>query len=476
LNADGTRIAIGAYLNDGNGTDAGHVRVYGESGGTWTQLGGDIDGEAAGDQSGYSVSLNDSGDYLIVGGLNNDENGNNAGHARIYNYNGTSWVQIGADINGQTASEQFGFSVSINGDGTIVAIGARRHSPAGIIQVYEFSGGTWNQLGNDIEGEIAGEWFGYSVSISADGTYLVGGARRNNSDSGKARVFKYTSVGDWAQVGSGIVGEATVDFLSFSVSISGDGSTVVIGAPLNDTNGTDAGQVKIYAFPKKPIVNTLAASSFTASTANIGGEVTNQGAFDVTERGVVYSFTNTTPTIGAADVTKDTNGSGIGIFNETIIGLNQETTYYYRAYATNSEGTSYGAVMTFTTASYPIDDLLGEANGDQFGYSVAVSADGTRMIAGARNNDNASGTDAGHARVYEFTNGVWTQLGADINGANAADFWGSSVSISDDGTRVAVGSPSIAGSTGAVGIYQYNGSAWVQVGSNISGEASGDSS
>ncbi|MEQ6122569.1 hypothetical protein AAON49_00015, partial [Pseudotenacibaculum sp. MALMAid0570] len=47
LNADGTRIAIGAYLNDGNGTDAGHVRVYGESGGTWTQLGGDIDGEAA---------------------------------------------------------------------------------------------------------------------------------------------------------------------------------------------------------------------------------------------------------------------------------------------------------------------------------------------------------------------------------------------------------------------------------------------
>ncbi|MFY0632163.1 MAG: hypothetical protein JXR05_17525, partial [Flavobacteriaceae bacterium] len=171
-------------------------------------------------------------------------------------------------------------------------------------------------------------------------------------------------------VGSGIVGEAIVDFLSLSVSISGDASTVVIGAPLNDTNGTDAGQVKIYTFPKKPMVNTLAANSFTASTANIGGEVTNQGAFNVTERGVVYSFTNTTPAIGANDVTKDTNGSGIGIFSKTITGLNQETTYYYRAYATNSEGTSYGAVMTVTTASYPSDDLLGEANGDQFGYSV----------------------------------------------------------------------------------------------------------
>ncbi|MFY0631974.1 MAG: hypothetical protein JXR05_16555, partial [Flavobacteriaceae bacterium] len=206
LNADGTRIAIGAYANDGNGTDAGHVRVYGESGGTWSQLGSDIDGEAAGDLSGYSVGLNDAGDYLIVGGLNNDANGSNSGHARIYNYNGTSWVQIGADIDGRTTNEQFGFSVSINGDGTIVAIGARRHGLAGIIQVYEFSGGTWNQLGSDIEGETAGEWFGYSVSISADGTYLVGGARRNNSDSGKARVFKYTSAGDWTQVGSGIVG------------------------------------------------------------------------------------------------------------------------------------------------------------------------------------------------------------------------------------------------------------------------------
>ena len=52
MSSDGTRVAIGATVNDGNGTSAGHVRVYAESGGTWTQVGTDIDGEAAYDYSG----------------------------------------------------------------------------------------------------------------------------------------------------------------------------------------------------------------------------------------------------------------------------------------------------------------------------------------------------------------------------------------------------------------------------------------
>jgi hypothetical protein len=57
LSADGSRVAIGAPYNDGNGNYAGHVRIYEYSGGSWTQLGADIDGEAALDKSGYSVSL-----------------------------------------------------------------------------------------------------------------------------------------------------------------------------------------------------------------------------------------------------------------------------------------------------------------------------------------------------------------------------------------------------------------------------------
>ncbi|MEQ6124970.1 hypothetical protein AAON49_12245, partial [Pseudotenacibaculum sp. MALMAid0570] len=477
LNANGTRIAIGAKRNDGEANSSGHVRIYEESGGIWTQLGGDVDGEAAEDQSGYSVSLNDLGNYVAIGAPNNDGNGSNSGHVRVYRHipGADEWVQVGADINGQTANDQFGFSVSINDDGTIVAIGAVENSEKGYIQVYEFSGGTWTQLGTDIEGETSGERFGFSVSINADGTYLVGGASKNSSDTGKARIFKYES-GDWVQVGADIDGDAIGDLLGFSASISANANTVIVGAPNNDTNGNNAGQVKVVTNSINPTVVTNIATEITLSTAKLGGTVINEGQ-GMIERGVVYSSVNTNPTIGANDVTKNSNGTGLGTFSKAIAGLSPITTYYYRAYATDANGTSYGNVMSFMTCQ-PLNfdgDLYGDTAGDQFGFSVAVSADGTRMIAGARNSDNG-GTDSGHARVYELTNGVWTQLGANIDGSAASDLWGSSVSISDDGTRVAVGSPSIAGSTGAVGIYQYNGSAWVQVGSNISGEASGDSS
>ena len=75
-------MAIGAYGNDGNGSDAGHVRIYKNISGTWTQQGSDIDGEAAGDHSGYSVSLSSDGSTVAIGAIGNDGNGSNAGHLR----------------------------------------------------------------------------------------------------------------------------------------------------------------------------------------------------------------------------------------------------------------------------------------------------------------------------------------------------------------------------------------------------------
>ena len=83
LSSDGTILAIGAPFNAGNGTYAGHVRVYEYSNGTWTQLGSDIDGEAAGDNSGV-VSLSDDGDVVAIGAPGNAGNGPDAGHVRVY--------------------------------------------------------------------------------------------------------------------------------------------------------------------------------------------------------------------------------------------------------------------------------------------------------------------------------------------------------------------------------------------------------
>ena len=81
MNSDGDRVAIGAVGNDGNGSGSGHVRVYEYSGGSWSQLGSDIDGEAASDQSGNSVSLNSDGDRVAIGARYNDGTGSSAGHA-----------------------------------------------------------------------------------------------------------------------------------------------------------------------------------------------------------------------------------------------------------------------------------------------------------------------------------------------------------------------------------------------------------
>ena len=88
MNAAGDRVAIGAYQNDGNGTDAGHVRIYSWDGTSWSQLGSDIDGEAAGDNFGFSVSMNAAGDRVAIGGHENDGAASRAGHARVYAYNG----------------------------------------------------------------------------------------------------------------------------------------------------------------------------------------------------------------------------------------------------------------------------------------------------------------------------------------------------------------------------------------------------
>ena len=89
MSGDGTRIAIGAMMNDGiNGTDSGHVRVYDWDGSSWVQTGNDIDGEAADDQSGYSVAMSSDGTRIAIGAIFNDGiNGNVSGHVRVYAQN-----------------------------------------------------------------------------------------------------------------------------------------------------------------------------------------------------------------------------------------------------------------------------------------------------------------------------------------------------------------------------------------------------
>ena len=241
LSSDGTILAIGASGNDDSGSNSGHVRVYENQENTWVQIGQDINGEAQGDNSGASVSLSSDGTILATGANLNDGNGMDSGHVRVYENQENTWVQIGQDINGETAFDFSGDSISLSSDGATVAIGAFLNSGNGIrsghVRIYENQGGNWVQIGEDIDGEAENDESGASVSLSSDGSIVAIGAHRNDangSNSGHVRVYENQG-GNWVQIGEDIDGEAGGD-LSGTVSLSSDGAIVAIGAEENDDN------------------------------------------------------------------------------------------------------------------------------------------------------------------------------------------------------------------------------------------------
>ena len=81
------------------------------------QLGEDIDGESSEDRSGYAVSLSADGQRLAIGAPWNDGNGDDAGHVRVYEWSGTAWLPLGADIEGETANDHSGMTASLSADG-----------------------------------------------------------------------------------------------------------------------------------------------------------------------------------------------------------------------------------------------------------------------------------------------------------------------------------------------------------------------
>jgi len=94
-----------------------------------------------------------------------------------------------------------------------------------------------------------------------------------------------------------------------------------------------------------PVLTTTSVTDVTQTTAKSGGNITSDGGSTVTARGVCWS-TGTNPTVSD---NKTTDGTGAGNFVSNISGLTANTTYYLRAYATNSKGTGYGSAMSFTT-------------------------------------------------------------------------------------------------------------------------------
>ena len=249
ISSDGSIIAISAVNNDGNGSNSGHVRVYEWNGSTWLQKGSDIDGEASGDKSGLSVSISSDGSIVAIGARYNDGNGSNSGHVRVYEWNGSAWVQRGIDIDGEASSDYSGTSVSLSSDGSVVAIGAPDNAGGfggGHVRVYEWNGTIWSQVGSDLDGKW-GDEFGTSVALNDDGKFISVGSP--HFSKGTTEVFQYVD-GYWKNIAY-LEGEGSFDYSGKVTAISGNGSIVVTSSNENDGNvqnnfTNDVGHVRVF--------------------------------------------------------------------------------------------------------------------------------------------------------------------------------------------------------------------------------------
>jgi hypothetical protein len=500
LSSDGSTVAIGATMNDGNGDLSGHVRVYKYDGSSWGQLGADIDGEAPEDQSGISVSLSSDGSTVAIGATNNDGNGTSSGHVRVYKYDGSSWNQLGVDIDGEALGDKSGSSLSLSSDGYTVAIGAHYNDGngalSGHVRVYQYDGVSWTKVGADIDGEAASDSSGHSVSLSSDGSIVAIGAITNDdigTHSGHVRVYKLTD-GAWGQLGADIDGEAAYSQLGFSVSLSSDGSIVAIGAPWNDGNGAPSGHVQVYKYDGSSAWNQL------------GADINGEAEGDYTGWSVSLSSDGYTVAIGAPGrkgrvrlykydknhllwkkVALDIDGEAADDQSGRSVSLSSDgSTVAIGAPYNDGNGHVSGHVRVYTLTVPPSWsqvglDIEGELFGDQAGHSVSLSGDGSTVAFGAPFHDvNGSMTNnSGHVRVYQLTDGAWGQLGGDIDAEAAGDKSGWSVSLSSDGSIVAIGAPYNDGNgadSGHVRVYKLTDGAWGKLGDDIDGAVAGDQS
>ncbi len=374
---------------------------------------------AAEDEFGYSVSI--SGDTAVVGAYLDDDAGSQSGSAYVFERN-----QGGADNWGEVkkltasdaaAEDEFGYSVSISGDTAVV--GAYLNDDAG-----PQSGSAYiferNQGGPDNWGEvkklttsdaIAGETFGWSVSISGD-TIVVGAYLDDAGNSGSAYVFARNQGGadNWGEVKKLTASDTTSgDVFGFSVSISGD--TIGVGAPGNDD-----------ACPADPACRSGSAYVFAR----------NQGGAD--NWGEVTKFTDSNA------VANDEYGYSVSVSGDTIV---------VGARWDDDAGSDSGSAFVFERNQGGADNwgevnkiTASDAEGfEHFGYSVAISGD--TIVVGARFDDDVE-ADSGSAYMFERNQGGADNWGEvkklTASDAAANDEFGWSVSIS--GNTIVVGARS----------------------------------
>jgi hypothetical protein len=265
LSSDGGTALVGAPSNGGG---PGAAWVYAREGTTWTQQKPALRGgeESGAGHFGGSVSLSGDGSTALVGGPGDSSY---AGAAWAFVNTGAGWAQQGSKLTGgadETGEGHFGFSVALSADGSTGLVGARAdNGGAGAAWSFTRSGDTWAQPGVKLTGGVEAEAeFGYSVALSADGNTALIGAPRESGGIGAAWLLT-RSGGNWSQPGSGLTvddeagGEVGKGLFGTSVALRSDGARAIVGGR---GDAGKAGAVWAFAAPAElPVVMSVSPGS-----------------------------------------------------------------------------------------------------------------------------------------------------------------------------------------------------------------------
>jgi len=268
LSADGNSALIGGYLDNGT---VGAAWVFTRSGGVWSQQGSKLTGSGAigTGNFGQSVALSADGNTALIGGTG--DNGS-VGAAWVFTRSGVAWTQQGPKLtgSGETGTGYFAVGVALSADGNTALVGGFiDNSQVGAAWVFTRSGGVWTQQGAKLtgSGETGTGEFGRSVALSTDGnTALIGGPGDNGS-VGAAWVFT-RSGGVWTQQGVKLTGSGEIGSGLFgqSAALSADGTTALIGGPLD--NGS-VGAAWVFVATDVPATRTCTRTVTGTVVANI---------------------------------------------------------------------------------------------------------------------------------------------------------------------------------------------------------------
>ena len=484
---DGETVIVGAYTDAiGVNTNQGSAYVFTRSGTAWSQQAKlTTPGGATGDLFGSAVAL--SGNTAIVGAFADDIGATtNQGSASIFTRTGTAWTQQ-AQLTAPdgAANENFGVSVAVSGDLTLVGaysdtIGA--NTIQGSAWVFSRVGSGW--IGPDFQtSATAGapaDSFAYSVAISGD-TAIVGAWTDDvgaNTNQGSAYIF-VSSGSAWIQQAQlTATGGAANDVFGSFVAIDGD--TAVVGA-LSDDVGASIDQGSAYVFTRSGTVWTQqaqllatggAAGDGLGSSVAIDGDTVIVGAYldDVganTNQGSAYVFTRTGTTwtqqaqlISLGGATSDTFGISVALSGNTaIVGA-----YLDDVGANTNQGSAYVFTRSGTVWTQQAQlNATGGTTEDRFGFSVAI--DGDTAIIGAPNDDVGANNAQGAAYVFTRSGSTWTQQAQlTATGGAVNDFFGVSVALSGNTAIVGANADDVGANSdqGSAYIFTRSGSTWTQ--------------